>query len=383
MKQRVARLALVLGFAGAVGALSVGCGTEDDSATPPIGGAGGKAGSTGTAGAGNNGGSGGSNAGSGNESGSAGDGGPAGSAGDVQGGASGAAGDHGVAGDHVGGSGGEGGEGAAAGAGSVYTAEQIARGNVIVRSEALCSGCHAASLGGNATFPNVPAPNLTNDATGIGEWTDQEVMNAIRNGVDDEGRHLNPVMPYWLFHNMSDADALSVVAYLRSVPPVVAAIGTANPEVAAVTPLAPSSLPDTTLASTDPDYAAALRGKYLVSGVAQCVRCHSPAGQPPTAGFFSGVAPTSSTQIFASNITPDVTTGIGGWTVADVVTALKVGTNKDGRTLCGSMPSAAKGYGGMSDADARAIGVYLTTIPAVSKPAADPDLQPACPAPPP
>jgi hypothetical protein len=72
-------------------------------------------------------------------------------------------------------------------------------------------------------------------------------------------------------------------------------------------------------------------------------------------------------------------TGLNGWTAADVVTALKVGTNKLGTTLCGSMPSGSKGYGGLSDADAHAIGVYLTTIPAVSKAAADPSTEPACP----
>ncbi len=109
------------------------------------------------------------------------------------------------------------------------------------------------------------------------------------------------------------------------------------------------------------------------------MKCHSPATNGlPSGDFFSGVVPANSTTIFASNITPDVT-GIGGWSAADVATALKAGTNKAGRMLCGSMPSGSKGYAGLSDADARAIGVYLTTIPAVSKPTAAPDLEPACP----
>ncbi|MEJ1960342.1 MAG: hypothetical protein WDO56_01810 [Gammaproteobacteria bacterium] len=89
-------------------------------------------------------------------------------------------------------------------------------------------------------------------------------------------------------------------------------------------------------------------------------------------------APANNTTFFSSNITPDSTTGIGGWTPADVATALKLGTNKAGVTLCGSMPSAAKGYGGLSDSDAHAIGVYLTTIPAVTNAAAAPSLEPAC-----
>jgi len=307
------------------------------------------------------------------------------SAGADQGGAPGAAGDHGdSAGSGPGGEGGAGGEGGEA---SNYTAAQIERGKVIVRAEALCGGCHTgtggAELGGNPTFAKstLPAPNLTGDATGIGDWTDAQVIDAIREGVDDEGRHISPAMPYWLFHNMTDADALSVVAFLRSLPHVSAEVGAANPESAAVPALSPSSLPDTTLAATDADYPAAVHGKYLVSGVAQCVRCHSPAGQPPVADFFTGAPPANNTVIFPSNITPDLTTGIGGWTAADIVTALKQGKSKDGVTLCGSMPSAGKGYGGMPDADAHAIGVYLTTIPGVSKPSTAPGLEPACPPP--
>ena len=193
-------------------------------------------------------------------------------------------------------------------------------------------------------------------------------------------------MPYWLFHNMSDADALSVVAFLRSLPPVAATVVTTKPDAILVAPLLPSSLPDTTLLSTDSAYAEAQRGKYLVSGVTQCVRCHSPVTAGiPVPDFFSGVPPVPPTTAnpnpkFAPNLTPD-DTGLKDWTAADVAKALKEGINKAGQVLCGSMPSAAKGYGGMSDADAHAIGVYLTTIPKVSKPAADPALQPACPPP--
>ena len=290
MKQRVAYLALVFGLAGAV---SFGC-TDDDTVTPGNGGAAGVAGKAGSAGKGGSGGNGGSVI----EAGSAGETSPAGSAGTEQGAAAGAGGE----GGGVAGAGGEGGEGG-------YSAAQIERGHVIVGSLALCGGCHGAALGGNPQF-RVPAPNLTNDVTGIGEWTDEQVMNAFRNGIDDEGRHLDPIMPYWLFHNMTDADALSVVAYLRSVPPVSAEVGAANPEVAAVAPLDPSLLPDSSLVSTDTDYAAAQHGKYLVSGVAQCVRCHSPAGPPPTAGFFTGNPPAATpTMKYASNITPDTDHG--------------------------------------------------------------------------
>jgi len=367
MKRGLAGAAVVLAISGAI---SIGCSSDDDSGTTAAGGAGaggvaGKGGTTSTAGIAG-GGTGGTVAG--------GNGGTAQNAG----GAAGVV-------DEAGSANGGAAEGGAAGATSSYTAEMVARGAEIVRGVALCGGCHTASggaeLAGNAQFKNgtLPAPNLTSDATGLGDWSDEQIVNAFRNGTDDEGRHLDPAMPYWLFHNMSDADAMSVVAFLRSLPKVAADIGADNPDATAVTPLATSAFPDSSLLPADANYAAAQTGRYLVSGIAQCVRCHSASTAGlPSGSFFSGAPPANNTTIFGSNLTPDAT-GISGWTADDVATALKVGKNKDGVTLCGSMPSGTKGYANMSDADAHAIGVYLTTIPAVSKPTAEPSLEPACP----
>jgi cytochrome c553 len=381
MKNGVLNCAFVLALAGS---LSTACGSDDDSA-PSTGasgasgasGSGGKsgaAGSSGQAGASGAGtsGTGGASAGAGGEGGEGGEGGGSGPENGGEGGAA---------------NGGEsnGGEGGSAGAAELYTAEQVARGQYLVKSVALCGGCHTATngaeLGGNPAFKNstLPAPNLTPDATGLGEWSAPKIINAIRNGVDDEGRHLDAAMPYWLFHNLTDNDALAIVAYLRSLPKSAGAVGAANPDATPVAPLALSAYPNSSLASGDPNYGAAQNGRYLLSSAAQCVKCHSPTSAGlPAADFFSGVAPTSATQIFSSNITPDAT-GISGWTASDVATALKAGTNKAATPLCGSMPSAAKGYGGLTTEDATAIGVYLTTIPAVSNAVAAPSLEPACP----
>jgi cytochrome c553 len=396
MKKNLVSLAVLLVAASAISMACSGDDDDDSATTAGSGGSAGKGGSTTTAGS-----SGMSSAGKGGTMANGGKGGSSGSAnlaGDAAGGLAGAGTDsggqagagaeNGGAGGDAGGAGGAAGASGAAGAagaGAEYTPEMIARGTLIARSMALCGGCHTASggteLAGNPAFKGgaLPAPNLTPDATGLGDWSDQQIIDAFRTGIDNEGRHLDAAMPYWLFSNMSDDDALAVVAFLRSLPPASGAVGAANPDAAPVTPLSPSAFPNSTLQAGDADYAAAQQGKYLVSGVAQCVKCHSPSSAGlPTGSFFSGVAPTSGTQIFAPNITPDAT-GLSGWVPADIVTALKQGTNKAGATLCGSMPSAAKGYGGFTDADAHAIGVYLTTIPAVANAAADPSLEPACP----
>jgi mono/diheme cytochrome c family protein len=365
------------------GAVSIGCSSDTSSAVTSDSGAGGGGGTGGAAGGKGGASTGGAAGGKGGTS--------QGGGGAANGGGGGGAGRGGQNGGADGGppdASPEGGGQTDGGDAGVARAAMIARGAYLVRSVSLCGGCHTASggqeLAGNPLFKSgaLPTPNLTPDPTGLGNWTDQQIIGAIRNGVDDQGRHLDSAMPYWLFHNMSDADAAAIVAFLRSLPAASRPPkdgSTDNPNATPLTPLTLAAFPQTSLPSSDSNYAAAETGRYLLAGAAQCVRCHSPSGAGlPAQSYFSGVAPTSGTQIFAPNITPDVT-GISGWTAADVATALKVGTNKAGTTLCGSMPSGSKGYGGFTDADANAIGVYLTTIPPVSNAAANPSLEPACP----
>ncbi|MEI9950251.1 MAG: glycoside hydrolase family 6 protein [Pseudomonadota bacterium] len=268
-----------------------------------------------------------------------------------------------------------------------YSPEMITRGAYLVRTVALCGGCHTAStgleLGGNPQFKGgaLPAPNLTSDLAGLGAWTDNQIIAAFRDGIDNDGRHLDSIMPYWLFHNISDADAHAIVAFLRSLPESNVAVGAANPDATPVAALAAAGFPASTVGPSDAGYPDAQRGRYLVSGPAQCVKCHSPstAGLPSSpASYFSGVAPASSGAIFAPNLTRDAT-GLSGWTADDIAIALKVGKNKAGETLCGSMPSGVKGYGGLTDIDAHAIGTYLTTLVPVSNASADPANRSTCP----
>src|SRR5215471_12444285 len=67
----------------------------------------------------------------------------------------------------------------------------------------------------------IVAPNLTPDKeTGAGNWTDDMLARAIREGIGHDGRALFPIMPYQNFRLISDEDLASIVVYLRSVPPV-------------------------------------------------------------------------------------------------------------------------------------------------------------------
>src|SRR5579863_4559976 len=120
--------------------------------------------------------------------------------------------------------------------------ERIARGKFLFDHVAECGGCHSqrdfTRVGGPAVpggagrgnvlsdlvhgLPGtVVAPNLTPDPeTGLGKWSDGEKIRAIRDGVDNTGRALFPMMPYPGYRKMSDDDVQSVVAYMDSLPPV-------------------------------------------------------------------------------------------------------------------------------------------------------------------
>ena len=99
-----------------------------------------------------------------------------------------------------------------------------------------CNGCHTPRgadgapimerflQGGTIGF-EIPGlgiffpPNLTNDAgTGLGGWTDAEIVAAIRTGLRPDGRMLAPAMPANDYAPLSDEDAADLVAYLRNLP---------------------------------------------------------------------------------------------------------------------------------------------------------------------
>jgi hypothetical protein len=127
----------------------------------------------------------------------------------------------------------------------------------------MCRDCHGMDLSGSdMPRPNTMAypANLTPDPqTGIGNWADIEIVRALRAGVDDEEQQLCPTMP--LFADMSDVEAYSIVAYLRSLPGVSHKVPESKcppikppPEVdMAVPPLPPDMTPAVDLAGDNHD----------------------------------------------------------------------------------------------------------------------------------
>ena len=253
------------------------------------------------------------------------------------------------------------------------------KGKYVFTAAASCD-CHGPDLAGfkpgaapghggeifSGPFGSVPAPNITPDkATGIGGWTDAQIINAIQNGVDDSGGQLFPIMPYNSYHFMSRADAADLVAYLRTIPAVSNSVPDRklNGPVPAPPPLPPSPA---TAPTSGVD-----RGRYLVSAVATCGDCHTPktpAGAPDMSKLLAG-APlqTGPSEVqYPSNITPDNLTGIGTWTPEQIITLLKTGLRPHGEPVAGIMAAmVAHGYNQLTAADGAAIASYLKSIPAV------------------
>jgi mono/diheme cytochrome c family protein len=104
------------------------------------------------------------------------------------------------------------------------------------------------------------------------------------------------------------------------------------------------------------------KGEYLATA-ADCVACHSVPGSPPYAGGLAFTLPFGT--IYSSNITPDRQHGIGAWSDAEFVRAMRHGIDNEGRELYPAFPYTA--YANMSTDDVLAIRAYLNTLKPVAK----------------
>src|SRR5947209_808919 len=119
------------------------------------------------------------------------------------------------------------------------TPKRLERGEYFVNAVTGCLGCHseadwtkpgappvaakrgAGTIWADPELPWLVAPNITPDKeTGAGNWSDDVLARAIREGVGHDGRALFPIMPYPYYRELSDEDLASVIVYIRSLPPV-------------------------------------------------------------------------------------------------------------------------------------------------------------------
>ena len=168
----------------------------------------------------------------------------------------------------------------------------IDRGEYLYKTVSVCGACH--SVGGEENPDLLPAggrkfdiselgvvytPNITPGVeTGIGGWTDGEVIRAIREGIGKNNRFL-VIMPSELFNGMSDEDVQAIVAYLRSLEPRENDVPEFQPSMMGRVLLSLMiSRPDriTEPVVAPPRGATSEYGEYLANSVSPCAACHTP-----------------------------------------------------------------------------------------------------------
>lgn len=263
--------------------------------------------------------------------------------------------------------------------------ELISKGQYIFAAAGGCA-CHTIPNeiphAGARPFPiplgTVYSTNITQDKeTGLGAWTDQQIIDAIIKGIRRDGRRILPVMPYEKYSGMAQEDLKALVAYMRTLK----AVRKATPELKTWAPFmrslgtygylklfgrfaaSPAQAPKGSVPG----------GRYLVDHVALCGDCHTPRnilGVPKQSFYMAGagqdIGPLGEA---VPNITPDKETGIGSWKREEIAELLITGIKPDFDNVQGLMDEVIQGtphgYKDLKKEDALAIADYLKTIPAI------------------
>ena len=215
--------------------------------------------------------------------------------------------------------------------------------------------------------------NITPDvATGIGAWSDDDFLRALRHGVSPSGGDYFPAFPFTSFTLMTDRDILDLRAYLSTVRPV----SQANRPHDAALPYNSRALLGLWRARhfspgpLVPDPAGSPewnRGRYLVEAVAHCGECHTPRdwlGGRDETRHFAGYRMSGPDGFSAPNISGDPVHGIGAWSQADIASFLQTGIKPDGDVVGSRMAAVIEGTSHLNATDRMAVATYLKSLPA-------------------
>jgi mono/diheme cytochrome c family protein len=263
---------------------------------------------------------------------------------------------------------------------------ELAKADIVRHGEYLakaadCMVCHtapgSAAYAGGLAFPlpfgTLYSTNITADKdTGIGDYTDQEFLNAVQRGIRKDGARLYPAMPYTSYTLMSDDDVLAIKAYLFSLP-------AAHAQHRRDTLRFPFNQRWTMIFWSwafnsnrrfEPNTAKSAewnRGAYIAEALAHCGECHTPrnfAFALDNRRKFGGAV---AAGWRAYDITSDRGTGIGSWSDEEVFAYLAKGHSIGHGTASGPMGEAVDhSFSLMEPADIRALVTYLRSIPAVA-----------------
>ena len=243
-----------------------------------------------------------------------------------------------------------------------------------------CISCHTIDVplaGGRAIdspFGTFYSPNITpHQEYGIGYWTLEDLIRAMREGVGPEGQHYYPAFPYPSFTRMTRRDIMVLYNYLLAQ----AAFPRKNRPHELFSFLSnraliahwkgnwftPGVLKFDPNRSTDWN-----RGQYLALALGHCSECHTPRdmlGRPLMNKFLAGTrdGPGSS---HIPNITPDKEAGIGEWTHEDLESFLTTGRKPDGCYTTGLMMEVlGTNCIRLTKYDQHALAIYLSALPPI------------------
>jgi cytochrome c5 len=270
------------------------------------------------------------------------------------------------------------------------TAARVERGRYLFETVMDCDGCHsehdwgkygtpvlAGRRGVGQVFPpelglpgKIVAANITGDReTGVGAWSDGDLIRAIREGVSRDGRALFPMMPYQNYAKMSDEDTFSLVSYLRSLPGVKNALPQSKVDFPVSFFIQGVPQPVAKVAAVEEGVNVGY-GQYLAT-IGACGNCHTPAerGAPIAGKEFAGGEHfrIMGFEVLSANITPDVETGIGSWSEEKFLGKLQGYRNLSVETLPAAtqanftlMPWLA--LRNLKEGDMKALYAYLRTL---------------------
>lgn len=252
-----------------------------------------------------------------------------------------------------------------------------------------CQVCHtkpgskpyAGGLPLPTPFGTIFSTNITPDVeTGIGAWSEQAFVRAMREGVDRQGRHLYPAFPYDYFTKTTDDDLKAIYAYLMT--------REAVPQTASANTLAfPYNLRPLLAGwkylylepgafRPDPARNGELnRGAYLVEGLGHCGACHTPRDQ-------NGAAPKTGPLAYTGgnaegwHVPPLTKDGPGliPWTQKALVNYLIDGWDGQHGIAAGPMTPVVNELRDQSEDDVFAMAAYLMTLKGGEPPAAEQDV---------
>jgi len=264
-------------------------------------------------------------------------------------------------------------------AGAPSTADVLVRGEYLTRA-ADCVACHtvpgsgkpfAGGVAFQLPFGTIYSTNITADGdTGIGRWSDDEFVRAVREGVRKDGEHLYPSHPYTSYTQLSRDDVLAIKGYLFSLPQIRQAsrpntLGFPFNERWAIG-LWNAAFFKSQRFAADPSKSAQWNsGAYLATALGHCGECHTPRNVGYGLEQGKALAGEELQGWRAYNITSDPKYGIGSWSDAEIAQYLKTG-HVDGRgSAAGPMGEAvAHSLQYLNPEDTAALVVYLRSVPA-------------------